>query len=234
MHHGKVFEANLIKDLREVFHYQVEASSIEMDQKEKIDFKLSGRTLPLSINTQVTEQSDDGSKLAIFLRRGWFRDSDDPQLYVIAEGTVSMIVAQAMHRAFWRDLAGIIKPRCSYALWVTNDGFGTLHDPRILARDLILALHAKTANSLRRRGRVVSVEGGLIIIARDNKQYCASLSEVVGGHGFNRFTAKNLVQRKRFVTFLPIDGEMKGISRATAIMVAKRTKHRKEAHEATG
>jgi len=231
MRHGKVFEADLIEDLRKVFHYQVEVSSIEMDRKEKIDFRVSGRTLSLPMRTQVTEQSDDGDKLAIFLRQAWFNASYEPTLYVIAEGKPgSMLVAQAMHRAFWRDLAGAIEPKRSYALWVTDDGTGSLHDPKILARDLILQSRAKTANSLRRRGRVVDVRKGLIIIERAGKKFFAPLSSVVRGT-INRFTSRKRIEgmnmgRDVYVTFLPAAG-----NRAEAVKIGKRTPRRQQEKE---
>jgi len=231
MHYGEVFEAGLISDLREVFHYQVVASSIEMDKKEKVDFMIDGRFLSLAIETQVTGQSDDGGKLTTFLRKAWFRDTDAPRLYVIVDNCPqSMMVAQAMHRAFWRELGGIIKPKGSYALWVDEKGFYTLHDPKILARDLLLESHAKTANSLRRRGRVVGVRKGLIIIERDGKTFSAPLSSVVRGT-INRFTSRKRIEdikrgKRVFVTFLPTER-----GRAEAVKIGKRTFRRHQEKE---
>ena len=228
MHYGKVFEAGLIRDLGEVFHYQVAPSNVQTDQEEKIDCTVAGRSLPLMMEVQVTEQSDDGDKLTTFLRRAWFRDTDAPRLYVVADNCQeSMIVAQAMHRAFWRELSAIVKPKASYALWVDENGFYSLHDPKILARDLLLKSRAKTANSLRRRGRVIDVRKGLIIIKRAGKKFFARLSSVVRGQT-NRFTSRKRIEsikkgKRIYVTFLPVDR-----GRAEAIRVCKGTNKRQQ------
>jgi hypothetical protein len=228
MHYGKVFEADLIRDLREVFHYQVEISSAKTDKEEKVDFTVAGNSLPFPVEVQVTEQSDDGDKLTVFLRRAWFRETDAPRLYVIVDGChESMIVAQAMHRAFWRELGGIVKPKVSYALWVDKDGFGSLHDPKILARDLLVKSRAKTASSLRRRGKVIDVRKGLIVITRAGKKFFARLSSVVKGPA-NRFTSRKRIEsikqgKRVYVTFLPSER-----GRAEAVKICKDTSKRQQ------
>jgi hypothetical protein len=227
MHYGKVFEAGLIRDLREVFHYQVEVSNPKTDKEEKVDCTVAGRSLPFAMETQVTEQSDDGDKLTVFLRKAWFRDTDAPRLYVVADNCQeSIIVAQAMHRAFWRELSAIVKPKESYALWVDENGFYSIHDPKILARDLLLRSRAKTANSLRRRGKVIDVSKGLIVIARAGKKFFARLSSVVKGPA-NRFTSRKRIESIRkgkriYVTFLPVE------RRAVAVKICKGTSKREQ------
>jgi hypothetical protein len=228
MHYGKVFEAGLIRALGEVFHYQVAHSSIETDTEEKVDFTVAGNSLPFPIEVQVTGQSDDGDKLTTFLRRAWFRNTAAPRLYVVSDNCQeSIVVAQAMHRAFWRELSGIVKPKASYALWVDENGFYSLHDPKILARDLLLKSRAKTANSLRRRGRVIDVRRGLIVIARAGKKFFARLSSVVKGPA-NRFTSRKRIEsikkgKQIYVTFLPVER-----GRAEAIKLCKDTARRQQ------
>ena len=118
---GKVFEADLIRRLREAFEYQVE-TNIQMDREEKVDFTISGNALSMPIEIQVTLQSDDGDKLKQFLRRAWFRESAAPKLYVIFAGSIDgAIAARAIHCAL-SDLADGIEPNRSYALWVGRDG----------------------------------------------------------------------------------------------------------------
>jgi hypothetical protein len=232
MGNGKVFEEELIKVLREKFHWDI-VTDLSLDRKEAIDWMVvgwRGRSIPVIIDFQVSQQDTNGRKIRAYESRSWLHANGHAKVYFLAAASVEvMFAAQAVHHALWRDLVGntaLVMEDERIGLYIDESGMGEYFELNAAASDLNEKSRAKAGASGRKRGRIIDIEHGRIAIKSGDKEYYARFTDVIGNAKHSALNVRKKIRPGLVVTFRPV-----GIA-AFAIMLAKHTTKRFE--RATG